>query len=158
VLKETGRVIAIKEDSLWVETIKRSTCGSCAAEKGCGQTLLQKIGANPTYLRIPFEYDSTRRYHLNDSVTIGIPNDIIVKGSLFLYLLPLTFLLALSGVAHTFSSKDFVSILAGIMGFTIGCLLIRWHSYHYRNDKRHQACLVEDDLVQDDLIQEINVT
>lgn len=151
-LKETGRVIAVKEDSLWVETIKRSTCGSCVAEKGCGQTLLQKIGAKPTYLRIPLENNSRYQYHVNDVVAIGIPDDIIVKGSLLIYLLPLIFLLVFSGLAHTFKSNDFLSIVAGIIGFTLGCLVIRWHSYHYRNDKRHQAYLIDDDV-----IQEINI-
>ena len=152
-LKETGRVISIKEDSLLVETIKSSTCGSCVAKKGCGQTLLQKIGAKPTYLRVPLGYNAKRLYKVDDSVTIGIPNDIIVKGSLFLYLLPLIFLLVFSGFAHTSNPNDIVSILSGMIGFSIGCLIIRWHSYHYRNDKRHQAFLVDEDL-----LQKINIT
>ena len=41
-LVETGRVVAVEEDSLWVETIRQSTCGSCAAQKGCGHGLLNR--------------------------------------------------------------------------------------------------------------------
>ena len=46
-LIETGRVVAVEanEEALWVETIRQSTCGSCAANKGCGHGLLNR--ANP---------------------------------------------------------------------------------------------------------------
>lgn len=147
-LKETGRIVDIKEDALWVETIKRSTCGSCVAEKGCGQTLLQKIGVQPSYMRIPLKEDAQYSYQLNDSVTIGIPNDIVVKGSLLLYLVPLIFLLVFSGVVHTYQYSDALVILAGLFGFFSSCLLIRWYSYLHRNDERYQAFLVEDELTQ----------
>lgn len=149
VLKETGRIVDIQDDSLWVETIQRSTCGSCVAEKGCGQTLLRKLGVEPSYLRVPLPKNIQRNYSVNDSVVIGIPDDIVVKASLLLYLLPLVLLLVFSGIAHTYYVGDAVSILAGVAGFAIGCLLLRWHSHYYRNDKRHQAFLVEDELIQE---------
>lgn len=147
-LTETGRVVDIREDSLWVETIKSSTCGACVAEKGCGQTVLKRLGAKPTYLRIPLAGHSKEYYQLNDVVTIGIPDDIVVKGSLFLYLLPLVFLLVFSGIAHTYYYSDILSMLSGLVGFCVGCILIRWHSYYYRDDQRHHAFLVENQLLQ----------
>ena len=45
-LTETGRVVAVDGDRLWVETIRKSTCGSCAAQKGCGHGLLNRISDN----------------------------------------------------------------------------------------------------------------
>jgi len=148
-LKETGRIVDIKEDALWVETIKRSTCGSCAAEKGCGQTLLKKIGAQASYLRVPLSGSSKHHFQLNDTVNIGIPDDIVVKGSLLLYLLPLIFLLVFSGVVHTYEYSDTSTILAGLFGFVLACILIRWYSYLHRNDERYQAFLIEDELIQE---------
>ena len=43
-LLETGRVVAVDADSVWVETIRRTTCGSCAVQKGCGHGLLNQLG------------------------------------------------------------------------------------------------------------------
>jgi len=39
-LRESGRVVAIESDAVWVETIRSSLCGSCAAKAGCGQDYL----------------------------------------------------------------------------------------------------------------------
>ena len=37
---ESGRVVAIEESGVWVETIRSSACGSCAARSGCGHRTL----------------------------------------------------------------------------------------------------------------------
>ena len=36
-LEETGTVVKIEPDALWVETVQTTTCGSCSARRGCGQ-------------------------------------------------------------------------------------------------------------------------
>ena len=43
-LTETGKVIAIEDDGLWVETLQLSACAQCAARQGCGQRVLAKAG------------------------------------------------------------------------------------------------------------------
>ena len=42
-LTESGRVVAVNDSTVWVETIQQSTCGQCAARKGCGQSMLSKM-------------------------------------------------------------------------------------------------------------------
>ena len=39
-LTETGRVVAVDDDGLWVETVRRSTCNACGVRQGCGHGLL----------------------------------------------------------------------------------------------------------------------
>ena len=42
---EMGRIVAVEQDpqlTVWVETIKRSTCGTCASKKGCGNEHLKQ--------------------------------------------------------------------------------------------------------------------
>ncbi|MFT5117660.1 MAG: sigma-E factor negative regulatory protein RseC, partial [Kiritimatiellia bacterium] len=87
-LEEEGRVVSIETDALWVETIQQSTCGRCAAKKGCGQSLLAKIGAKSSQLRVLIDKQDETLYQLEDSVMIGIPENVVVNGSLFVYLLP----------------------------------------------------------------------
>ena len=52
-LTETGRVVALEQDSLWVETIRQSTCGSCAVQKGCGHGLINQISdGSRSFIRV----------------------------------------------------------------------------------------------------------
>ena len=40
---ETGRVVALEGAAVWVETIRSSACGSCAARSGCGHRTLAGV-------------------------------------------------------------------------------------------------------------------
>jgi sigma-E factor negative regulatory protein RseC len=129
---------------LWVETIQQSTCGSCAAKKGCGQSLLAKIGAKSSQLRVLIDKRDETLYQLEDSVTIGIPENVVVNGSLFVYLLPLVLMIFFSGMAHTFLQSEIASLLLGLMGFVLGGLLIHWQFQHSKYDPHLQPILVYD--------------
>ncbi len=142
-LEETGRIVAINNESLLVETIQRSTCGSCVAQKGCGQTLLSRMGVQPTYLRVLLAGRAPDNYEINDDVVIGIPDDIIVKGSLFVYLIPLFLMLVFAGIAHTYFLSEGVSIVAGITGFLLGGFVIKQHAHNHRDDERYQPVLID---------------
>jgi sigma-E factor negative regulatory protein RseC len=143
-LKEKGRVVSIEADALWVETIQQSTCGSCAAKKGCGQSLLAKIGAKSSQLRVLIEKQDETLYQIEDSVTIGIPENVIVNGSLFVYLLPLLLMIVFSGIGHSFLQSEIASLLLGSMGFAVGGLLIFWQSQYSKHDPYLQPVLLYD--------------
>jgi sigma-E factor negative regulatory protein RseC len=142
-LKETGRVVAIESDSLWVETIQRSTCGSCAAKKGCGQSLLHRLGAKPVHLKVLLNGKKSDHYQLNDYVDIAIPEDIVVKNSLWIYLFPLILMLVISGIAHTYLSNELLSIVMGIAGLLLGGLVIRLHANKYHDDVKQHPVLLD---------------
>ena len=42
-IEEPGRVVAVEEGAVWVQTLRKSTCSSCSANAGCGQGLLDKL-------------------------------------------------------------------------------------------------------------------
>jgi len=42
-LMETGRVVAVEADAVWIEADRSSACGRCAARAGCGQGALSKL-------------------------------------------------------------------------------------------------------------------
>ena len=86
---ETGTIVSKNKDSLMVETIKQTTCDSCSAQKGCGHTALTKMTGTKNEIRVlPGDF-CVDKLRLGQSVTIGIPEHIVVKGSLVVYLVPI---------------------------------------------------------------------
>lgn len=132
-LKESAYIVGIESNALWVETMRQSTCGSCSARKGCGQRLLSTAGSESMRLRVLInnrKVGDTKApdYHINDEVTIGVPEHTIVKNSLFIYLLPLFLMIVFSGIAHTFFNNEAISIGFGLLGLLFSAVLIRYHA------------------------------
>lgn len=142
-IAETGRVVAIESDGLWVETIQRSTCGSCAAQKGCGQSLLARLAGHSSYLWVLLEGRDSRAYQLGDEIQLGIPEDVVVKGSLFVYLLPLLLMILGSGLAHSWFASEGLSVLGALAGLLFGGLVVRWRAQQTRFDPRLQPVLLD---------------
>ena|SRR5690606_36262659 len=141
---ETGRVVAVEPDVLWVETIQRSTCNTCRAEQGCGQSMMAKLSGHTSYLRVLLEGRDSSAYQLGDEIQIGVPEAVIANGSLFVYLLPLLAMLVCSGFAHWQFEREPLTIFAAFLGLVLGGLLVRWRAYHTRNDRHLQPVLVDD--------------
>ena len=145
-LVETGRVVAVEDDSLWVETIRQSTCGSCAAQKGCGHGLLNRYSDGKRgYIRVLPGSAGTGACAVDDQVRISIPEEVILKGSVVVYVLPLFTMLAGAALAATLfpQHQDQMSALGAAGGFGLGLLLVRWHAWRHRNDRSLQPTLLE---------------
>ena len=130
-LIETGRVVAVEADALWVETIRQSTCGTCAARQGCGHGLLNRIGDGRTgYVRVLRGPASDRRpCAVNDQVRISIPEQVILRGSAVVYMLPLLCMLAGAALAvQVFGGEDAIGPLyaAPAAGAFAGALFSGW--------------------------------
>ncbi|MGS2718202.1 SoxR reducing system RseC family protein [Eionea flava] len=141
-LTETGTVTSVNNDSVWVETIQQSTCGSCRARKGCGQRLLSSTGIGSASVKALIDKNDTTKYSVGDVVNIAIPEHIIVVSSLLVYCLPLLLLVVFSGVAHTYFMADSILIVAGVLGLLSGAYIIRLHGLRYKNDPRYQPTVV----------------
>ena len=142
-IAETGRIVAIEPEGLWVETIQRSTCGTCAAQKGCGQSLMAKWTGHTSYLWVLLQGRDPDSYRLGDEVRLGVPEEVVVNGSLFVYLLPLFTMILFSGLAHTLFVHEGLSTLGGLVGLVAGGLLVRWRAHHTRHDPRLQPVLLD---------------
>jgi sigma-E factor negative regulatory protein RseC len=145
-IRETGRVVAVETDCLWVETFQQSTCGTCAAQKGCGQSLLAKWGGHTSYLRVLLQGKDCSHYQINDSVSIGIAEDVLAKGALFVYLVPLLAMVIGAWAGHMWAQTDLVSLLGAGLGLLFGGGVVRWHAYMNRNNGRLQPVLLDDEL------------
>jgi sigma-E factor negative regulatory protein RseC len=146
-LKERARIVSIDDEAVWVETIQLSTCGSCVAKKGCGQSLLASLGAKPNYLRVLLSDKKSKKYQIDQSVIIGLPENIVVSTSLFLYVLPLCLMLFFSAFAHHYFFNEFLTIVMAVIGLCLGGLVIRFYSYKYKFDKRFQPIIVDQEEV-----------
>ena len=145
-LVETGRVVAVEQDSLWVETIRQSTCGSCAARKGCGHGLLNRYAdGRRGYIRVLPDDSGNMDCAVDDQVRISIPEEVILRGSLVVYILPLLCTLggALLGASLVDSGSDLLTVLGAFAGFAVGFGLVRWHAARHRNDPSLQPTFLE---------------
>lgn len=140
---ETGVVVAVESDSLWVETIQKSACEVCVAEKGCGQKFLSKLAGKTTSIRVLLNQRPSKNFTVGQSVTIGIPEDVIVMASLLVYLLPIV--AAVAGAA-LFDGSDLQSIGGALVGLVLGGLLVNLHSLKSRQDKRFNPILIDDQI------------
>lgn len=143
---ETGTVVAVEPDGLWVETIQKSACEVCVAEKGCGQKFLSKLAGKTTSIRVLLNNQSREKLSVGQSVTIGIPEDVIVLASLLVYLLPIIGAVAGAAVASYAGGGDLTSISGALAGLLSGGFLVRMHSRKSRNDLRYNPILVSNNI------------
>jgi sigma-E factor negative regulatory protein RseC len=147
VIKETGRVVAIEEDGVWVETIQQSACQTCVAEKGCGQSLIAKMTGKTTAIRVLPGLCDLSLIGRDDRVVIGIPEHVVVSGTMLIYLLPLltmiTGALLFDSLTTTSTESDIYTALGGLLGLVAGGLIVRGHSHLNRNNLDVQPMLLE---------------
>jgi sigma-E factor negative regulatory protein RseC len=145
-LTETGRVVAVERDGLWVETIRQSTCGSCAAQNGCGHGLLNRIAeGRRNYVRVLGPGPAIAACAVDDQVRISIPDQVILRGSLVVYMLPLLCMLSLAAGAVVLwpMSQDLAAAGGAGTGLLLGFALVRWHAWRHRHDRELQPTLLE---------------
>jgi sigma-E factor negative regulatory protein RseC len=141
---ETGRIVAIETEGVWVETIQKSACGSCKAEKGCGQSLINKWDGHTAYIWVLLEGRNPSNYHLGDEIQIGIPEEVVAKGAMLVYMVPLITLLLATASAHYQFAHEGITTLSGFAGLLLGGLIVRWYSWRIRLDRNLQPVLVDE--------------
>ena len=134
-IKESGRVVAIESDCLWVETIRQSTCGSCSAQKGCGHGILNQVASGRrTHLRVLLRDLPASDFAIDDEVNISIPEQVLVMGALLVYLLPLLTMLAAATLVSQWWAGDVPTFIAAVLGFIAGIGLVKYHAVKHCDD------------------------
>jgi sigma-E factor negative regulatory protein RseC len=143
VITETGRVVAVEADSLWIETIRRSTCNSCSAQKACGHGLMNKLDSGRQHhVRALLDGQAADDFNLDDEVEISIPEQVLVVGPLVVYMLPLLLMLAGAIITAQFLAGDVAAFAGSVVGLSVGLGLVRYHSYCTRNQRQFQPLVV----------------
>lgn len=144
-MTETARVVSTEGEHAWVETQRKTTCGSCAVQKGCGTGVLAKVlGNRASRIRVI----NTIGARNGDLVTLGLEDGALVRSSFAVYAMPLIFLL-LGGVAGgllndtlSWQSKEGATAVCGVLGLLAGLAWMRRYSQAVAQDARHQPRLI----------------
>lgn len=125
-IEEQGRVVALEPGAVWVETLRKSTCSSCSANAACGQGLMDRLGVGRQrgYVRAL----SQMQLAVGDTVIIGVREDLLVRSSLLIYLLPLLGLFAAALLANGLGLSEPLVILFGLLGLSATWLMVRWRA------------------------------
>lgn len=98
-IEETARVARVDGEAVEVITERRSACGSCAAQKGCGTSLL---AAWFPQRQLRFRVHNAVGARVGDQVVVGLDEAYLQRGALLLYAVPLAGML-MGAVAGEFA-------------------------------------------------------
>ena len=125
-IKEQGRVVAVEQDGVWVETLRRSACSTCAGKSGCGQHLSERhreISRDPSlsYIKVV----SSHELHAGDRVVVGVAESSLLKASFLIYLAPLLLMMAGIWFLSLAGAADWVLFLAAVLLLFGGFVAVR---------------------------------
>ena len=141
-LIETARVVAVEQGWLRVETVRRSVCAQCSAARGCGHSLLHRLGeGRRSCWQLSSAGFSETTFKVNDEVAIGIPESLLLRGSFLVYMLPLAAMLALALLASALFG-DVAAVLGAALGLWLGMNGVRRHARRHRGDPALQPTLL----------------
>jgi len=126
-IEEKARVIAVENNQLLLEAETRAACNACAAKQGCGTSVLSRwVGRKFTRFQAP----NTVNARVGDEVIVGLAEEAMLKGSVFVYLLPLlamigSALLADSLISADTVSRDLMVLISAVAGFALMLVISR---------------------------------
>lgn len=145
-LEEEATVFSVDTEWVWVETLRNSACGRCAARAGCGQPLMARVlgpGRSQAHSRLPVALpESGVRPPVGARVIIGIPESSFLWLAFMLYLLPVLALLTGALSAHLLTGQDLVAMSAGVVAFVLELLWVRRWQRRWQHDRRWQPRLL----------------
>lgn len=128
-IEEQAQVIEIKGNILFLQAQTQSACGSCAANKGCGTSLLAKVvGRKFTH----FQAENNVNAKVGDIVVVGLAEDALLKGSMVMYIIPILAMLVFALLADYLLTsdvlyRDLMIAATAMMGLVWGSLLSKWY-------------------------------
>jgi sigma-E factor negative regulatory protein RseC len=124
-VEESATVLRVEGDIAWVQAIQQSACGSCQAQKGCGHSLLAKVGQKQ--INIPVLRDGID-VEENDQVIIGVAEQAILKSSLIMYGVTLLSIMVIAIVSPLLGVPEGGVILMSFLSLVLGFLWVNFHS------------------------------
>ena len=119
-LNETGKVVAVEPDAVWIEADRSATCGKCAARPGCGQGALQS--GKGRVRATSGENLTAAQCSLGDEVVITVPEAMLLGGTMLINGLPLMTGTVLSILSSTWG--DLWSVAAFATGMLFGFAIL----------------------------------
>ncbi len=124
-VEESAKVIRVEQDVVWVVAIQKSACESCQAQKGCGHSLLAKVGQKQIELPVA---RNDLDVAVGDSVVIGVPEQAILRSSMLMYGLPLTFMISVALLCSMLGLKEGISVIFAFLALVSGFVAVNVRS------------------------------
>ena len=135
-IEERGRIVKVDDGFVWVEALRKSTCGSCQAQNSCGEGILNRLKSSRShaYIRASNRYPVTE----GDEVTIALPEEAVVSASLLVYLFPLLLLLAGAAIGAGLELAEPLVIVLSLTGLLSGFGFVRWWTAREKTEDQYQ--------------------
>ncbi len=121
-IEEQAQVVEISGEQLVLQVQTQSACGSCAASKGCGTSVLSKV-VGGKFTR--FQAENNIDAELGDTVIVGISEDALLTGSMMMYVVPIIAMMLFALLSDyllpaSADSRDLLIAVTAIIGFAVG--------------------------------------
>lgn len=138
-------VVKREQDETWVETERRSSCGNCSV-KGCGTGTLASLFKSKTVaMRVENDVDAK----LGDEVVVAIPEALMLRGTLLVYIIPLLAMLLAAlmmdmtlAESVTDKSRELWLAGSGLAGLGLGFWGLRLYLAQGRVKEQYQGTIV----------------
>ncbi|MDH5600117.1 MAG: SoxR reducing system RseC family protein [Gammaproteobacteria bacterium] len=145
-ITETAIVVSIENNQTWVETQRKSACGQCSANKGCGTSVLSKVIGNKLS---KIKAINNINAQVGDEVVIGLKEQSLLKGALMTYMLPLVFLFIFSLVGQVvsenlqFQDSELLVIIFAVVGLLLGLRQVKVFSIDIAENENYQPVILK---------------
>ena len=126
-IEQVAHVQAIDQTSVWLDTLRLSTCNSCSMKSGCGQRLMNQA-TDCKRSRIELPIPQYMALNVGDEVVLGIPQKAFIKASVLTFAMPLVWMLACALLAQWLTLSEPATVVAALLGLGLGLLFLRWYS------------------------------
>jgi sigma-E factor negative regulatory protein RseC len=138
-------IVHLQGNKALVESTGSGGCGQCNSEKGCGSgKLAQLFCTRPRQFTVLNESKAS----VGDEVQITLPDGVLLRSSMLIYALPLSFLLAGGMLGSQWASdsanRDAPAALGSLVGLIGGFFLAKWAA------RRQQILAVARPLIHTD--------
>lgn len=120
-------VIQVEGENASVHPLSTGGCGHCDSEGGCGSGTLTKLFCSnkPRH----FKVRNQAHAKVGDEVQVSIPDGVLLRGAVKMYVLPLILLLvggiAGGSFAGASAGRDAYAVAGAVVGLLLGFVLAR---------------------------------
>jgi len=144
-ITENATVVLIENNQTWIETQRKSACGQCSANKGCGTSVLSKVlGTKLSKMKAINKIDA----QVGDEVVVGLNEGSLLKGAFIIYMLPLLFLFLFSFIGQLISqnlqihNSEILVVVFAVLGFYLGMQRVKVFSKSIEKNESYQPVIL----------------
>ncbi|MGB1110707.1 MAG: SoxR reducing system RseC family protein [Gammaproteobacteria bacterium] len=122
-----ARVVAVDDQSAWLEAPRTTACGGCEADGACGVSALSQILKVPNArLRVDrHAAGEAQPLRVGEAVSLRIAESTLRNAAVWAYLLPLMFLIAGASLGQLIFQTDLAAFIGALAGPMAALPLLR---------------------------------